>query len=272
MVNQLHLLFLQVLTMIQIQGTFDAAAPTMLTQAAEMDAKSTLYGALMNQEAIVTQTASGFAPIFSVNFSPIEMLNIAVKYEGRTKLEFTNDTESDFITEVDATGTPTASMFPDGYKYNADIPAQLVVGAMLTPTGKVMISGGIHYFFDKAVDYSSGMDIEMIDKNFVSYALGVEYGLSDALKVSVGYGGTSTGVNELYQSDIRHSLNTSSFAAGFGLSITPMIEINVGGSYTMYTDESYEYSKAVSPILTIPYTENYDRSVWLVGVGVDLHV
>jgi hypothetical protein len=55
------------------------------------------------------------------------------------------------------------------------------------------------------------------------------------------------------------------------MSITPMIEINVGGSYTMYAEGSYDYTKTLAPLPTIPFTETYDRSVWLVGVGVDLH-
>ena len=260
------------LTAAQMQGAYDAAAVTLTATSAEMAAKSSLYGALFNQTAQVEQRASGFAPIISVNFSPIEMLNIAIKYEGATKLEFTNETTSDFITAVDpVTGAPTASMFPDGYTYNADIPAQLVVGATLKPIDKLLISAGVHTFFDKKVDYSSGMDIEMIDRNFISYSLGAEYAVSDALRVSAGWGGTSTGVNELYQSDIRHSLNTSTFGGGFAFKVTPMIDINLAGAFTSYAEDSFDFTKTPPVGSPITFTETYDRSVWLVAVGVDLH-
>lgn len=253
------------LTAAQVQGAYTAAAT-------DLGGKAIVYGGLMDQEADVLQTATGFAPIISVNFSPIEMLNIAVKYEGKTSLKFKNETTSDFVTAVDpATGQPTASMFPDGYEYNADMPAMLAFGASLKPIDKLMISAGATTYFDKGVDYSQGMDIELIDKNYLSYSFGAEYGLNDALKISAGYSGTSTGVNDLYQSDITHSLNTSTIGGGFQYSIGSLMDINVGAAFTSYAEESYDKVKAIPTGGQINFIETYDRGVWMVAVGVDLH-
>ncbi len=42
----------------------------------------------------------------------------------KLRLKFKNETTSDFITAVDpATGQPEHLCFPDGYEYNADMPA-----------------------------------------------------------------------------------------------------------------------------------------------------
>ncbi|MEE4116954.1 MAG: hypothetical protein V2I37_12335 [Marinilabiliaceae bacterium] len=252
-------------TAAQVQGAYTAAAT-------DLAGKSVVYGGLMNQEAEVLQTATGFAPVISVNIQPIDMLNIAIKYEGKTSLKFKNETTSDFVTAVDPlTGAPTASMFPNGYEYNADMPALLSVAAMLRPTDRLMLTAGFTTYFDQPLDYSQGLGIDLIDKNFFSYSVGAEFGLTDALGISAGYSGTVTGVNELYQNDMTHSLNTSSFGGGFVYSVGSLLDINIGAAFTSYAEETYDKVKTPPVGTPISYQETYDRGVWLVGIGVDLH-
>lgn len=254
-----------VLTINEIYGTFDAVA-------SDLEGKAVVYGNLMDQEADVLQKATGFAPVISVNIQPIEMLNIAIRYEGKTSLKFKNETTSDFITAVDpATGAATASMFPDGYEYNADMPAMLSVAAMLRPTDRLMVTAGFTTFFDKPLDYSQGLGLELIDKNYISYSVGAEFGLTDALGISAGYSGTITGVNELYQNDMTHSLNTSTFGGGFVYSIGSLMDINLGAAFTTYAEETFDKVKTPPVGTAINFQETYDRGVWLVGVGVDFH-
>ena len=252
-------------TAAQIYGTFDAVA-------SDLEGKAVVYGNLMDQEADVLQTATGFAPIISVNIQPIDMLNIAIKYEGKTSLKFKNETTSDFITAVDPeTGATTASMFPDGYEYNADMPALLSVAAMFRPTDRLMLTAGFTTYFDKPLDYSQGLGLELIDKNYLSYSVGAEFGLTDALGISAGYSGTVTGVNELYQNDMTHSLNTSSFGGGFVYSIGSLMDINIGAAFTSYAEETYDKVKTPPVGAPISFKETYDRGAWMIGVGVDLH-
>ncbi|MGC9344250.1 MAG: hypothetical protein ACP5E3_16220, partial [Bacteroidales bacterium] len=52
---------------------------------------------LEDKEADVEQTASGITPIIGINISPSENLNIGLKYEFATELEFTNNTTSDIL-------------------------------------------------------------------------------------------------------------------------------------------------------------------------------
>ena len=214
-------------------------------------------------EADVVESGSGITPIVSVNISPIDMLNIAIKYEHKTKLEL-ETTVND--------GKDAGGMWVDGEKVVADMPAMLSVGASLHPLNKILVSAGVHYFFDKNNDYDGDPDIEvdMIDKNFLEYAIGVEYNLLGPLSVSVGYAGTRTGVNDNYQSDVRYSLNTNGIGGGVKLTLTPLIEVNLGGLYTIYEDggKSYNYDLGGNPV---PVNETYNTSTWLVAVGVDLH-
>ncbi len=86
----------------------------------QLNGTATVVDAATSLEAEVEETGSGFAPILSVNVSPIEMLNVAVKYEFATKLEMTTKV----IGAKDAGG-----MFIDGEKYRADMPAMLAFGS-----------------------------------------------------------------------------------------------------------------------------------------------
>ncbi|MDT8400295.1 MAG: hypothetical protein RQ743_01255 [Bacteroidales bacterium] len=216
-----------------------------------------------NLEADVVQSGSGITPIISINISPIKMLNVAVKYEHKTKLEL-ETTVND--------GKDAGGRYVDGEKVVADMPAMLSVGASLNPLNKLLVSAGLHYFFDKNNDYDGSLveDVNMIDKNFIEYALGVEYNLFGPLSISAGYLGTRTGVNENYQSDIRYSLNTSTIGGGVKLSLTPLIDINLGASMTMYQDGSKTYNYPLGEMF-VPVTETYDTSTWVVAVGVDLN-
>lgn len=231
------------------------------SQAAQLNGTAVVLDAMTNVEADVVEEGRGFTPIVSVNITPSEIFNIALKYEFKTNLDLTTTVNDD----KDGGG-----MFVDGDTKVADMPAMLSGGVGVRPTDKLYLAAGMGYYFDKNNDYdgSASVDIDMIDKNFIEYIFGVEYALTKVIRISAGYGGTQTGVNEDYQSDQRYSVNTNSFSGGFGFFITPKIDINMGGMYTMYQDGS----KTITPEFPVPViNETYDTTTWLVGIGVDLH-
>lgn len=231
--------------------------------------KSTLNGTATvidgktSVEADAEQTGTGYTPIISLNFSPSDKLNLAVKYEFKTKLELTTSVKD----EKNAGG-----MFTDGGKTIADMPAMLSLGAEFKPADKLMLTASMNMYFDKNVDYdgsSVAPHINMIDKNFLEYGLGAEYSLSEKLRASAGWVATSTGVNSDYQNDQRYSTNTNSFGAGFGYRITSMIDLNIGGQYTMYKEGSKTITHLLgtNPIPNI--TETYNKKTLIVAVGLD---
>jgi len=221
-----------------------------------------------NIEADVEETGTGITPVISVNIAPNDKLNIAVKYEMQTKLELTSKVND---------GKNAGGMWTDGGKKTADMPAQLVVGVSYKPIEKLLVSTGIHYYFDKNVDYDGTSDsivtpagkvdnINMIDKNFIEYALGLQYSLNDKIAVSAGWLTTMPGVNDAYQDDLSYSLNTNTFGGGLQYKLNDMIGINLGGSYTLYKDGSVTKTAATT---NLPYTMSLDKNVWIVSVGLD---
>ena len=221
-----------------------------------------LYAAMTaDREVDVEETGTGFTPILSLHVTPIENLNIALRYEFKTKLEVT----AKVIDGKDA------GIFIDGEKTIADMPATLAAGIDYKILDRLMLAYTFNMYFDKNVDYdgSASTDINMIDKNFLEYGVGAELGITEKLRVSAGWLATATGVNENYQSDQVYSANTNSFGGGFGFRITPMIDLNVGGQYTFYDTAEKTYERVLGTTRTVH--ETYDKSTWAVGVGLDLY-
>jgi long-chain fatty acid transport protein len=246
--------------------------------AAKYSATATLLG---DQTADVSQTGSGIAPIISLNFTPSENLNIAVKYEFATKLELTNKTKQDLLVAYDAAGAPI-TMFPNGEKVRNDMPAMLSVGLNYKLSPSLKVSFGTYYFFDKKANYGHKYDNDLISstptiaisnkdiisKNGMLVSGGLEYTVSQKLLLSCGYQYGNMGVNKLYQSDLTYGLATHTFGIGGAYSITDKIQVNLGLGYTRYLGNS----KTISHVLnTSVYqaVESYGKSTKMIGLGVD---
>jgi long-subunit fatty acid transport protein len=243
------------------QTVLGLAAPGFTNNATQLSG----YAAMtQDREVDAVQTGSGFSPILSLNISPMENLNIALKYEFKTALELT--------TAING-GMDGGGLFVEGDKTIADMPAMLAAGVEFKPISKLLLTGSMNMYMDKDVDYDGdpALDVNMIDKNFTEYALGAEYGLSDKMRISAGWLGTYTGVNENYQNDQRFSLNTNSFGGGIGYTVNPLIDINLGGQYTIYKEGTKAFTYMLGGTTPVPVTETYNKDTWVVAVGLDFH-
>lgn len=268
------------MTVDQISGTITAATPTLLANAQKYAGTALLLG---DQNADVTQTGSGISPIFSANISITENINIAVKYEMKTKMSITNKTKSDIMIGFTADGTPI-TMFPDGAKTPSDMPALLAVGINFKVAPKLTVSLGSDYFFDKQANYGHKLDLDnnsetpttfvsnsyIIDQNGIDFSGGLEVKLSDKLLVSAGYLWANKGVNKYYQSDLEYANATSTYGFGGAYSILRNLKITLGGSITTYKMDHTTVDHMFEPTSTLFSTlETHTKSTWLFGVGVD---
>jgi len=265
-------------------GVANAASLTLLQSQTAFYGKQTQYNLTSNlledQEADVAQTGSGICPIFSVNLSPIENLNIGIKYEMATKLELENETAKDLLIGYTATGTPI-TMFPDGDKTRNDMPAMLAVGVNYKLANLKLSLGG-NYYFDKSADYGHKIDddlnsatptvhvnnSEIIESNGMSLQGGLEYNVSENWLVSAGYVYGNKGVNSLYQSDLTFGNATHTFGGGGAFTLNNL-RINLGASYTMYLEDEKSVNHFLGATNLLP-TETYTKSTMVVGVGVEL--
>lgn len=265
----------------QIQGAYSAASPSLLAQAQGTSLKSKL---LRDQKADVEQTGSGITPIIGVNLSLLDKkLNIGLKYEFATQMEVKNKTTLDFVTDsVPATGTTAAraiTMFPDGAKTPADMPAMLSAGVAYKISDKLSVSSSLYYYFDKSVEYGKKLpnadgDLEyvkndkVIDGNFIDWALGAEYQLTEKLLVSTGYMFGKQDVKQVFQSDMNYSISSHTYCIGGKYSISPKFDVNLGLSWSKYEKgkKHAKFSKNSSEIAL----ETYMKDTFIVGVGVNV--
>jgi long-subunit fatty acid transport protein len=240
-------------------ATLNAVSPGFTAKAGTMTANA---AGTQDINVNASESGTGITPILSANFSPSDNLDIAVKYEFKTELNLKTKV-------VNGEG---GGIFVDGQTVIADMPAMLSFGVDYRPIKRLLLSASFDEYFDKNVDYdgSATININEIDKNFVEYGLGAEYGLTEKLRISAGWAHTETGVNLNYQSDQSFSTNTDSFGAGFGYRITPMIDINLAGQYTFYNDGKKPYDPRLSFDPDF-FTETYKKVTWMVGIGLDFY-
>jgi long-chain fatty acid transport protein len=245
------------------QGTLTSAAPVFSANATTMTGYA---AATQDVEVDAEETGMGFAPILSVNISPIDNLNIAVKYEFLTKLELTTSL---------ADPAKGGGIFIDNEKKRNDMPAMLALGVDYK-LSKLRLTAGANYYFDKSADYGhkiNGTHVdnsEIIDNNGMSVQAGLEFNISDNLLVSAGYVYGNLGVNSKYQSDLTFGNATHTFGGGLAYNITDMIRINLGGSYTMYLEDEKTISHLLGATDMMP-KETYTKSTIVLGVGVELN-
>lgn len=245
------------LTVQQVQGAYSLATPAFLDQQASMSANAV---ATADKKVDADQSGSGIVPIIGANLT-FDKLNIGIKYEHKASIKVKNATTIDDV-----------GLYPDGVETPSDIPSMLSVGVGFKATDKLKLSGGVHYYFDKGAEYGKKLNGEFVtndkvmDKNFWELGLGVEYEINEKWLVSAGYLRTQTGVMDLYQTDLSHSLSTNSIAGGLRYMATENIGINFGVMNTMYLEDTRDFP-AATPIPA--YTETYNRKAFTVALGVD---
>lgn len=238
------------------QATLSAAAPVFAGKSAAMAANAT---ATADKDVDAEQTGTGYTPIIGANFTFGEKLNVGLRYEFRTKLTLKNKTK------VDGTG-----MFPDDAEFRSDIPAILSIGIGYKITPQLRISAGGHYYFDEDAKIESGPGSEKkIDGNLYEIALGGEYDITDKILISAGYLYTKTGVGTGYQTDLSHSLTSSTVGFGGAFKATEKMTVNLGMLYTMYTSDAKDIDYSAYGIPTAK--ETYNRTNLGFAIGVDYH-
>ena len=210
------------------------------------------YAAQVQDKAVdVKQTGNGFTPILGLNLRPSEKLNIGIKYEFNTKLELENNTTKD-----------DTGMFPDGQKSQNDIPAILAVGIEYSVLEQLRAHFSFNLFFDKNADWD-GRE-ELVNSNTYDLAFGLEYDITNAFLLSVGYLHTQIDVDKAYQTDLSHELTSDSFGGGGRFTINDRLDLDLGVLYVSYKDDS----KNISYPLLGSYAEKYSRTTWAFALGI----
>ncbi len=223
------------------------AGATQYTIGAATAAGTATYldGATADVDVDATQSGTALAVIVGANISPMEGLNIGVRFETMAALELENSNDD-----------ANAVYYPDGDKVNADMPAMLAVGVAYDATPELTVMGSFNYYMNTGVNWDGSEDD--IENGFEA-GVAVEYALSDALSASVGFLTTTSGATDDYQTDLSHSLDANTIGFGVGYRINPNMLLNIGLLNAFYGEG--QNSAGI---------ETYNRSSLDVAIGLQI--
>ena len=198
-----------------------------------------------------SQSGIGFTPIIGVDWN-LGKLNLAAKYEFRTKIELENDSKNS--SNVDA----LMAQYADGAKNRSDIPAILSLGAQYAISDNVRAMVGGVYYWDKD---AKGTPIKNGDNTWEAN-FGIEWDVNDKILLSCGAQRTEYGFDDTDMADTN--FNTSSYAVAIGgaYKFSEKIKLNVGYMHSFYDNHKFTNANKTA----CDYTRKNDA----VGVSLDI--
>ncbi len=204
--------------------------------------------------------ASGFGAIIGIDIVPIPEMNIGLRYEMQTNLEFERTVNEDGSNALIAAATGGLAGGPQVFEGKSDrnLPALLSLGIDYDINPELQAGIGMQYYFITAAD--EGDDDLYNDEygNGYEINLGVQYMVMPELAASLSYQYSVMGSNEdtIGPTEIVLDANT----VGLGAQYTAMegLDITLGFAYVIYKSQE-DAAGAVE----------YGRESILIAIGVD---
>ena len=245
-----------------------AAAAAQQYAAAGMTAEAAQYQAAAVQAGTVAaligdykldcaQSGFGITPIIGVDWN-LGKLNLAAKYEFRTKIELENESKNSDNLAMLATSVPAVAVYADGAKVRSDIPALLTLGAQyeIADNFRAMV-GGVYYWDKDAKGTPIKKGNNTWEANF-----GLEWDVTDKIMLSCGGQRTQFGFDDADMSDTNFFTGCSSLAIGGAYKFSEKMKLNVGYMHSFY--DTHKFTNANGTACS--YTRKNDA----VGVSLDI--
>ena len=204
---------------------------------------SNLLGIIVNSQAsslededyITEQPGSGWRPYLAIQYSPLDNLNIALKYEHKTRIDINDETEIDAPLLV------------------SEIPGVLSVGVGYKPFSWLETQLSYNHYFDRGIDWGFNIreivahyreTVRTIDRNSFDLGLGFQFKINEKFAVSTGALYFQPGENPSYQYD--YSYINPSVTAGLGAryKINDKLSLDAGIMNSFFKKRTVTYQDA----------------------------
>ena len=204
-----------------------------------------------------SQSGFGITPIIGLDWN-LGKLNLAAKYEFRTKINLENESNNSANLTALATQVPAVAVYADGAKVRSDIPAILTLGAMYQITDNVRAMGGFHYYWDKD---AKGTPIKKGDNTWEAN-LGIEWDVNDKVLLSLGGQRTQYGFDDADMQDTNFNISSSAICVGGAYKFSEKIKLNLGYMHSFYGNHEFKNANGTA----CDYTRKND----VVGASLDI--
>ena len=213
---------------------------------------------MADREIDVTQTAHGFTPILSLNFTFSERLNASVKYEHKTSMTYQFNVRD---------GKDGGGVYSEGNdSTGADLPGFIQLGVAYKWSDRFKTHSGFRYLFDKKVNWDGREDF--INKNYYEIAVGYEVMVGKKYKGSVsgGYTFNKPGVDPEYQNEVDFRLPGHTFSIGGSFAFSEFVRLNTGLMFTYFIP--MEVVEATETSFVESY--EFEKNAIVFGIGLDM--
>ncbi len=210
--------------------------------------------AVVTEEIDVERTASGFSGIFSVDYRPSDRVNLSVRYETATALDF------EATANVQSNWELLMPYIADGAMQRRDLPAVAAIGVEMAVNDRLRLGGSGNYYFTEAADQGEDDGIaDAYDDGWEANFSG-RYQISPAVAGAIGYSYSNYGGNDSTYTDLEYNLNAGLLSGGINWQATNIMDFTFAAGTTFF--------KEGEGIGTYQ-GETYDKSVLFLAIGAN---
>lgn len=241
---------------------------------------SATYGDV-TAELDAEKSATGFGGIIGLHLRPSKEINIGLRYELETPLEFETTSTASGMVSMDKWQGKALQSFADGAKEKRPLPATLGMGISVGPFSGLTISSSAHYYFIKDADEGEdnkgapgnglGAYVSSYDDDYDNgwdLSAAIEYQVNEELVVSAGYIHTVIGGNKETYGDFEYAPDSDSVGGGARYLAMKDLYLTLGFSRTFYEEVSNDPIDAPGlEALLSPNGETFTKRVYDLSLG-----
>jgi long-chain fatty acid transport protein len=182
------------------------------------------------------EDADGWGGIIGVNIAPSSELNIGLRYETKTSLDFDQKVNTDNLGLLPSLGVN------DGASVSRDLPATLGLGLSYKFTPKIRVETNFTLYLNSDAGWTdtapTSRDPSDVDNGY-DIGIAVEYTFNNKLKGSLGYLHTDTGIEAKNMESLNPELNANTIGAGVAYEAMPGMMLNFSLGNAFYEDDSF---------------------------------
>jgi long-chain fatty acid transport protein len=197
------------------------------------------------------EDADGWGAVLGINVTPMEGVNLALRYETKTELEFKYKVAEDNVGVLASLG------ITNGVTHDRDLPGILGLGASYQVNPKLKVDVNLTYYFNEDADWEG--DEEKVDNGY-DIGAALEYAINDKTKASFGFMHTDVGIDAQDMLAEAPQLDANTIGTGIAYKYNDNVDLNFSLGKVFYDDASYTDT-------TTGLNITYEKDILFLGFG-----